>query len=104
MSIFMGSLISKDLHVLQIGPNLFLTSTEKLKEEGTSFFCLVPHGAVPGRDPGPLPVLWRSGLVPLGTAYSNENKPRVEVTQWGAELCSCPRAWGLNPGSYRVAL
>lgn len=104
MSIFMGSLISKDLYVLQIGPNLFLTSTEKLKEEGTTFFCLVPHSIVPSRDPGPLPVLWRSGLVPLGTAYSNENKPRVEVTQWGTELCSCSRAWGLNPGSYRVAL
>lgn len=104
VSIFMGSLISKDLHVLQIGPNLFLTSTEKLKEEGTRFFCLIPHSTVPGRDPGPLPVLWRSGQVPLGTAYINENKPRVEVTQWGTELCSCPRAWGLTPGSYRVAL
>lgn len=42
VSIFMGSLISKDLHVLQTGPNLFLTSTEKLKEGGTRFLLSCP--------------------------------------------------------------
>lgn len=104
VSVFMGSLISKDLHVLQMRPILFLTSTEKLEEEGTGSLCPVPHNTVCGRDPGTLPVWWRSGLVPLGTAYNNDNKPQGEVSQWGAELCCCSRAWRLTPGSYGAAV
>lgn len=87
-----------------MGPILFLTSTEKLEEEGTGSLCPVPHNTVHDRDPGTLPVWWRSGLVPLGTTYNNDNKPQGEVSQWGAELCCCSRAWRLTPGSYRAAV